>query len=313
LQGERNGKLTFKQVLCLLNSKKQPLGYATAGGVAYMIASVTANSFSLSLNILVLAMLYTMYSAIYLYNDIVDREIDKINARERSIASDRTTPKQARKIVIFLFVIVAFLVLLAIYFCHARGWQDYLIILVTVLTSLLLGIIYSHPRIYLKKRFPLKSISIAAGAGLSSMIGWAMSSTNFSLFELLSILSTSALIFVMSILLDLRDIKGDRLYNVKTFPIVLGVNMSCKIMCYNLLIPMITAMVIAVLFGEHIGPITMGILALVSIVGIKVVLQLRNNLDDGKAFLDGLITVRRLYYLTQLGMGSLVIGNLTFH
>ncbi|AIF83590.1 4-hydroxybenzoate polyprenyltransferase-like prenyltransferase [Candidatus Nitrososphaera evergladensis SR1] len=317
LAGECNthttNKLTLKQGLLLLHSKKQPLGYATAGAVTYMFSSILAGSFSPFLNALVFGVLYAMYSAIYLYNDIVDLNIDKINSKDRLVASGKTTPRQAKKMVGFLFVIAALLTFLASsYFGPARGLQNYLTISVTVSASVFLGIIYSHPRIYLKKRFPFKSVSIASGAGLASLVGWAISSTDFTPSTLLSALSTSAVIFVMSILFDLRDLKGDRLHNVGTFPIVLGVDASRKMMYCNLAVPVLAAIITATLLGERVGPITLGILAAVSVIGIKALSRLGSNgLEDKKTFLNSVVTMRRLYYLTQLGMGSLAIGNMT--
>lgn len=312
--GRGGTKLTLRQVLVALNSKKQPFGYATAGAATYLFASVLADTFSLFLNLVVFGMLYAMYSAIYIYNDIVDRDIDRINSKDRPLVTGDVTTRQAKKMAASLFIVASLLTLLASYFGPIRELHNYLAILGTASFAVFLGIIYSHPRVYLKKKFPFKSVSIATGAGLASLIGWAISGADFSLAVLLSASSTSAILFAMSILFDLRDLKGDRLHSVRTFPIVLGVSASCRLMCFSLAIPACMAAMIAILSVERIGPIALGILAAVSIIGIRTLSKLRTNPEDKRTFASSVTTMRRLYYLTQLGIGSLAIGNsVTFH
>lgn len=339
----------FRQALYLLYSKKQPLGYATAAALTYISSSScsfrtgsspstaaaysSSSSFSIFLNMLVFGLVYVLYSAIYIYNDIVDIDIDKANDSSSSAKHLESyyneVLRYAKRIVIFLFVIVAFLVSFTCWYIycsdpdaidplqhHCHYPRHLAMLLAIVLASVSLGIIYSHPRIYLKKKFLLKSLSIAIGGGLASLIGWSISKTDLCPVVLLSTFSTSTIIFVMSILYDLRDLRGDQLHNVKTFPIVLGVPASFKVMCCAMVVPILVAVIIAVALDQQIGSILLVISAIVSIIGIKTVLQLNhsnsndnnNNFENRKTFLNSVVMMRRLYYLSQLGMCLLAIG-----
>lgn len=162
--------------------------------------------------LLVLAPLTTMLStlAIYFMNDIVDVKIDKINATNRPLASGKVRRSEALVFVTMLAagsLVIAFLL------------NGLAVLLVSL--YLLLGILYSIPKISLKDRFAIKTTTIAVGGLLTSLIG-SSSLHTLSTGSLIAAVSFMILIFVTSPINDLADYVGDSKYGKRTIPVVIG-------------------------------------------------------------------------------------------
>ena len=176
---------------------------------------------------------YFMALATYIYNDIADMEVDKINKTNRPSVTGKSTRKQ-------LIIIVSVLNGTAFLLVSSMG-------LYTICISVLfitLGIAYSHPKLNLKHKFPLKTVVTAAGAGLLSLLGGvaAITTTTYASYDnntfffssLLPIIYAAlfffAFFFILGPLGDIGDLKGDRAVGRRTFPIVLGIRYCILVM-----------------------------------------------------------------------------------
>jgi 4-hydroxybenzoate polyprenyltransferase len=163
---------------------------------------------------------YLMALATYIYNDIVDYEVDKINKTNRPSVSGKAMRRD-------LFMIVLVLNGTALLLTFSSGLYELLI----SLAFITLGFAYSHPRSNLKDKFPLKTLVTAAGAALLSLLGGTAAfttiKTNFLFSNCLPVgyaaLFFFAFFFILGPLGDICDLKGDRAVGRRTFPVVLGI------------------------------------------------------------------------------------------
>ena len=161
---------------------------------------------------------YFLGLATYVYNDLTDFEVDKINKIHRPLVTGETTKSQLLTIVYILF---------GIGLCLTAFINYYTLCISGLFT--VLGIVYSHPRFKLKDKFLLKTVVTAAGAALLSLLGGA-AVADLSLPILYTSLSFFIFYFILSPLGDIGDIKGDRAAGRRTFPIVIGMKATLLIM-----------------------------------------------------------------------------------
>lgn len=161
---------------------------------------------------LILAPAITMCltTSIYLMNDLVDIKVDKINHPTRPLVSGAVKKRDAWFLVISLTAISLAIACLL----------NLETIMLTV-SYLVVGILYSIPKISLKDRFVVKTIAIAVGGFLTSMIGSSTAGA-FDEKTIISAISFMMLIFVTSPINDLADYVGDKNNGRKTIPIVIG-------------------------------------------------------------------------------------------
>jgi geranylgeranylglycerol-phosphate geranylgeranyltransferase len=161
---------------------------------------------------------YFLGLATYVYNDLTDFEVDKINKTHRPSVTGKTTKPQLLTIVCIMFGIGLSLTAFINYytFCISGIFT-------------ILGIVYSHPQFKLKDKFFLKTIVTAAGAALLSLLGGA-AVLNTSAPILYTSLSFFIFYFILSPLGDIADVKGDRAAGRRTFPVVIGMKATLLIM-----------------------------------------------------------------------------------
>jgi geranylgeranylglycerol-phosphate geranylgeranyltransferase len=175
---------------------------------------------------------YFMALATYMYNDISDFEVDKINKTNRPSVTGKATRRQLIRIV---FVLNGIALLLT---SSASLYALYISVL-----FITLGIAYSHPKLKLKDKFPLKTVVTAAGAGLLSLLGGtaALTTTMNSNYNSNNFFSSFlpvtyaalfffSFFFILGPLGDIGDLKGDRIVGRRTFPIVLGIRSTIVFM-----------------------------------------------------------------------------------
>jgi geranylgeranylglycerol-phosphate geranylgeranyltransferase len=292
--------------LRIFPTKKQPLGYATASAIAYVLASTAHGNFSILADGLVFGMTAFLYYTIYLYNDIIDIDIDAINANDRPLASGALTKHQAEGM-LGIFSAAATACMLAAIVATEVSASGLIVISATLLAAVTLGIAYSNPRIYLKRRFPFKSLSVAAGAALACLAGWAVSDAPLNVEILLASTATASIIFAMSILFDMRDIKGDSLHDVRTFPIVLGLTKSTKIVYMGLAYPALISVALLPAIGFNAGVLSLLALVAIGILGAKSVSRSTRDLEDRKAFMGSMAKMRLFFYIGQAGLVTLAV------
>jgi geranylgeranylglycerol-phosphate geranylgeranyltransferase len=224
MEGSSMKVLAWKRML-----KRQVLlflSYIKARSNVYIFAIATLISFLLGANgsydafiaLRVTAACYLLALATYIYNDVTDFEVDKINNTHRPSVTGKASKKELSGLVSILFGSSLAL---------AASINAETLLLASLCT--VLGVTYSHPRFNLKEMFPLKTVTTAAGAALSSLLGGA-AVANISFPVVYAALSFFLFFFVLGPLGDIGDLRGDRAAGRRTFPIVLGTRTTLTIM-----------------------------------------------------------------------------------
>ncbi|MEO9307518.1 MAG: UbiA family prenyltransferase [Nitrososphaera sp.] len=162
---------------------------------------------------------YFLALATYLYNDLTDYDVDKVNDR-RTVSSTRSYYYQILYHTLGFFAVS---VLLAFSINVQTG--------VSSLGFLALAILYSHKRTHLKDRFVWKTVVTAAGGSIAAFMGFFASDT-FSYLGIVSPIIAFMFWFTLGPLGDVSDIAGDKANGRRTFPIVLGVKNTFRLMHY---------------------------------------------------------------------------------
>ncbi|MDE1815856.1 MAG: UbiA prenyltransferase family protein [Thaumarchaeota archaeon] len=177
-----------------------------------LVSLLIASNFHPQIIHLIITPLITMCVSLstYLLNDIVDIKVDKINDPTRPLVSGQVSKSDA----IILVTVLSAAALGLAYMINTT-------VLFLAIACLLVGSLYSVPKISLKDRFVIKTIAVAIGGFLGSMIG----SSAINMFDeraIVSAVSFMVLIFVTSPINDLADYTGDKSNGRRTIPIVIG-------------------------------------------------------------------------------------------
>jgi geranylgeranylglycerol-phosphate geranylgeranyltransferase len=241
----------------------------------YIVASIVAASYWLGL-------------ATYVYNDLTDFEVDKINRTKRPSVTGKATKNQ-----LIITVCVMFSTGLGI----AASINFYTFGVSIIFT--VLAIIYSHPKFKLKNKFALKTVITASGAGLLSLMG-GMAMLNTSLPILYSAFAFFVFYFILSPLGDIADIIGDRAVGRRTFPIVLGMKPTLIIM---LSVPIVIIILIALSFDALQINITGAFSVIITAAAvIAVILKINRRLNDVHYIKSLRPKMRYLNILMQISM-----------
>jgi geranylgeranylglycerol-phosphate geranylgeranyltransferase len=152
-----------------------------------------------------------LIAAFNTFNGVSDFKIDLINKPHRPIPSGKISRNFASIYSLSLYIIS----LLIAYQLTSQFFQ------ITVLASIV-TILYSIPLIRLRKRFIISNLCGAILYGLLfPLAGWSLMPTNPIPIYILGFTSLFALSLSMS--KDFEDYIGDKVYRVKTMPVVLGI------------------------------------------------------------------------------------------
>src|SRR6185437_4839640 len=156
-------------IMKLVLSVSTLFAIAKSRTLVYAFALAAIGTFLISSGIkipdfLVLARLipsvYFLALATYLYNDLTDYDVDKVNSRDNNYSSKRTNYRQILYSTIGFFVIS---ISLAFSINVLTG--------IAALAFLGLAILYSHPKIHLKDMFVIKTVVTAAGGFIAALMG----------------------------------------------------------------------------------------------------------------------------------------------
>ncbi len=243
-----NRKSLFSSQLILLQSRKR-------WGIMYMMATITGvvistsgffgsfgvlgvNPFQDSIlrNLATVPATFLIITGMYVLNDLVDADLDSSSGKKRPIPSGQITKSQAWFFVIWTNAVGVLLVLFI--------FSPLSLILASSIVAI--GILYSVPKVCLKDRFILKTVSIAAASMLCLLLGGSYvfefpssgfptnsygynntynnfdTSNHSMLLCIYSALMSGSIIFVTSLLNDLGDVEGDKNFGRKTIPVVIG-------------------------------------------------------------------------------------------
>lgn len=242
IQSTKNQEAPFVQSQWILFQSRKRWGIlyslATVTGLFFipgMLGTILTESSILSIvqkTLPLPAISFLITVGMFVLNDLVDSDLDRANGKKRPIPSGLVSKRQA-----WTFIIstnMAALVLSIITFNLTGN--------LIVAAMLIIGILYSAPKIALMKRFLTKTITIAIYYCLCALLGATSYGTDMVmnnpviLAHGLSMLAV--MIFISSTLNDLGDVGGDRAAGRRTVPIVIGEDNTIKL-CMTLAISML--------------------------------------------------------------------------
>lgn len=207
--------------------------------------------------------------AVYLYNDVIDREMDAASAnprkQERPIAMGRVPVSHAMGFIYVLGVLGLFSAYLISWF--AFGMSVVFLVFLTM---------YSYPQIRLKKRFVLKSLVTSVTPSWSLLIGGLAVSGNITLPMMFVAVIEYVFVFLnLPGMADSFDIKEDTEFGMRTMAMVLSWRQKIQMMMIAVIIYFGATM----LFYDYLGfnlvvPIT------VTFFSVVLLNQLRKMPED---------------------------------
>jgi 4-hydroxybenzoate polyprenyltransferase len=209
--------------------------YSWTAAIGTIIAGKGFPSIISTVQVLVAAGLLTL--AVYLYNDVIDREMDETTKnerkKERPIAHGEVSVKNS-----LIFILI----------CSALGhYITWNINITTFIIGLLYWTIYmsySFPLIRLKKVFIVKSLVSSTGPSFALLLGASsiLNSLNATVL-FASIVQGSFLFFVLPALSDSFDIDADAKFGMKTMAMVLNWKQKANMMMFAPILVMIMTLI----------------------------------------------------------------------
>jgi geranylgeranylglycerol-phosphate geranylgeranyltransferase len=252
--------------LLMKSRTRKGLLFTSSTVAAYMLVTNLHPDIFHLLGVGIITMISTL--SVYLMNDLVDIKIDKINAPTRPLVSGAVKKEEA-------VIIIASLALTAIMISLMINTITTLL----VVAYLIIGIMYSVPKIALKDKSFLKTASIALGGCITSLIGSSGAGV-FDMHSATAALTFMVFLFVTSPINDLADYTGDKKHGKKTIPIVFG---KRKTILVTMILPFLLAGIFwyysTALNFDYFTPISMTILASIT---FRVLLSVYKNRDDCK-------------------------------
>ncbi|MCY3411357.1 MAG: geranylgeranylglycerol-phosphate geranylgeranyltransferase [Candidatus Heimdallarchaeota archaeon] len=221
------------------------------------------------------------------HNDIIDLEIDKINAPERPIPSGNITIKQAKIYTVILFIIGT-----------SAGVFMQIESIVLMALSLVLSLMYNA---YLKKTGFLGNITVGITATSAFLYGDAVG-TGFLNFWPVDNWNPSIYLFLISALLNtarevskgIMDTEGDEKHGVRTIAVLFGKKAAAVVVAVILAIAL--GFAILPIIYEIFGPIYIIALLTFFILILQVTYPLLKdpNYDAAKNFKKRIILIMLL-------------------
>jgi geranylgeranylglycerol-phosphate geranylgeranyltransferase len=273
--------------------------------LVYAFALATMGTFLISSGVkvpdfLVLARLtisvYFLALATYLYNDLTDYDVDKVNSRDNNYSSKRTNYRQ------ILYSTIGFFILsisLAFSINVPTG--------VAALAFFGLAIVYSHPKIHLKDMFVIKTIVTAAGGFIAAFMG-ALAVQNISYVGISASLMFFLMYFINGPLGDMGDISGDRKGGRRTIPIVLGVPKTFGVLFASIVVMAAILVVNYCFFGLNLLGLSLG-LVICAYIGFRIK-KLFIQYENKKVMSKTRTVVRFSVFAVQLSMLVGIIANI---
>ncbi len=244
---------------------------------------------------LVVLSVFLMALSVYIYNDLVDADMDKLNPekKNRPFTSGKVTKQQAMR---FIYVTSLIAVTSSLFVSIQTG------LLCIIWLALFLA--YSNPHIYLKRRMLLKEGTPAMGYLLAIIMG-AVSAGPISPNVVFGAIFWGSLIFVsIPAFRDTTDLEEDTKFGIKSLASIMSWKHRIEMTLLFFLATMTLTPLTYVYFGFNvIFPIVMIAMGLVI---LRYMFPLLNGLDEKK--FSQLIRAGSVYILTV--SASMVIGSL---
>ena len=211
-------------ILCAKSRPVVLFVYTWPAFITYLIASQSGGTFN-PLDVFSVTLSVALVSfCIYFFNDLMDLQDDLMNQElgnptpaSRPLGSGRVSSGRLKSFIVATGVsglIVAASISLD----------------VLVLQSLFigLGLLYSMEPVRLKKRFMMKQPTIAAGCVLANLAG-AMAAGSVTPPILFMLLLQFMICMGLNPLMDVRDVRGDRIMGIKSIPVVWGPELTVRL------------------------------------------------------------------------------------
>jgi 4-hydroxybenzoate polyprenyltransferase len=244
IQSESNLEIDLQVMVEYLVYSSVYLAFA-AGAMVFISSILHQVTFSLIVSALGMLITYSIYNL----NRKTDESEDAVNHAHRYAFT-----KKYEKI-LYLSGIGAYLLALVL-----SGFYGILVILVSSI-PLLTGLIYSTPilpqgfRYRRLKEIPvLKSLLVAIAWALPpALLPVYISGASPDLVTLAVILFFFSLVFINTVLFDIRDLEGDRAAGVRTIPVLLGIPRTKTLL--TLVNVIFGTAVLSILLFSHISPV----------------------------------------------------------
>jgi geranylgeranylglycerol-phosphate geranylgeranyltransferase len=226
-----------------------------------------------------------LIAAFNTFNAVTDLKIDVINKPHRPIPTGRISRKSA---LVYSFMLYALSLIIA-YFLTVQYFE------LTALTALI-TIFYSVPIIRIRKRFLISNLSGATIYGLlCPLLGWSLVPSN----PIPTYMLGFTFLFALSLSLskDFEDYIGDKVFRIRTMPVVLGIQ-TAKFLSSIMLIASFAYLVSI----SVIGLIKIQYLLLVLTLPAFIVL-IRKIHGDQKRFYNSVEerrVARRIFYMLMV-------------
>jgi len=289
--------INFKQIIkdyftCIISRREVLIIYTWTTLIGLLI---TNKGFPpVDITIITLATISFTGMAVYFYNDMKDYEDDMLD-KEHDNSTHSNRPLGQGKITLsrlnqFIFI-NGILGLATAYMINVQ-------VFALMVAFNVLGYLYSTEPFLFKKRFLMKQATIALGGLIACILGGFASgliTPNLIFFAGMSFF----MFFGVNPIIDLRDLEGDKVVGVKTFPVIWGPKFTVRLALATL-----TASILANVIGFY----QFGFSSVLPILGaiilgatIFVIQPLLNKWEDS-TFLNYTITKRMhpLFLLIQL-------------
>ncbi|HEX9319035.1 MAG TPA: UbiA family prenyltransferase [Nitrososphaeraceae archaeon] len=243
----------------------------------------------------------------YVFNDLVDADLDRTNGKNRPIPKGEVSKLQA-----WIFIIGTNCLGMALSLVTFNIFT-----LAISLSLACIGILYSVPKIAFKDRFLVKTLSIAGAMMLCISLGstsyWnanvrmSLNSSTLVTNILYSSLLLAIMVFITSPFNDVADVVGDRAAGRKTIPIVIGAENTVKMAM--ILAGTMSIISWIVYYISNAGWVNPLLVSLVSVLTIYNMNKTLNNLENKEYVRKQHKKSMPLHLLLQL---CLVVGSLLF-
>jgi 4-hydroxybenzoate polyprenyltransferase len=223
--------------------------------------------------------------AVYIYNDIIDRDMDAESSyirkkEERVIAQGIVPVNHAYLFVIFTSVIGL-----------ATAWAINRMTFIIGISYWFFLMLYSFPLVRFKTKYILKTIGTAFGGPFFPLIlgGSAIDNTVSPLVLFAAIVSGTYAFLVIPVVADYADIEEDRRHVIKTIPMVYSWNQIMKMLLAGPSLILVSGIVAYLAFGINV-------LAAVLIVVSSLLLLNKARKLPGEYDEDAVRSVRKSVY-----------------
>jgi geranylgeranylglycerol-phosphate geranylgeranyltransferase len=249
------------------------LGIAASGG----IFDINVLLSFISINFLI--------TAFNNFNAVTDLKIDAINKPYRPIPKGKISRESA---LVYSFLLYIFSLTTA-YFITSQYF------ILTAITALI-TIFYSMPIIRIRKRFLISNFSGAIIYGLlCPLLGWSISSSNQIPVYILGFTFLFAL--SLSLSKDFEDYIGDKVFRIKTMPVVLGIKTAKFLSSLMLIVSFVYLVTVST-----VGLIKLQYLFLIVTLPAFIVLIMKIHKNHGKFYnsVEERMVAKKIFYMLMV-------------